>query len=178
MNIQNQRPTPPIGQRLAQSGLKSMWSDGVRYGREQAAIGESYLEAIRDKSDVSTEKVVVETANRSFDRVERWRSQVAVADAALSAVAAGVGGTVGLTLAAVGKEAMYHRSLEYIGDQAIIAIDFTQALSLHSEDPVQRTLAETALKTALNADTARTQVSILGDFLSSQNRPQALLTAD
>src|SRR5688500_10404222 len=135
--------SPSIGQRLAQSGLKSMYSNGVTNGREQAGIGGTYLDAIRDKSDIQVEKLVLETARTPFDRVDRWRSQVAVSDAALSAVAAGIGGTVGMTLAVVGKEAMYHHSLEYLGDQAIIAIDFTQAVSLHSEDPVQRTLAET-----------------------------------
>jgi hypothetical protein len=165
-NLMNINPT--IGQRLAQSGLKSMYSPGVHNGKEQAGIGGSYLDAISDKSEISTEKLVSKTAKGSWNRVDRWRSQVAVADAALSAMAAGVGGSVGMALAMVGAKAMYHKDLQFLTDQARIAIDFTQAVSLHSEDPVQRSLAETALKSALNADYARTQVSILGNFLTSQ----------
>jgi len=158
-----------IGPALANQGLKAMYHHSVQYGTEQARIGDTYLGSIETQSQDANEKIVATTAREAWNDVEKWRGQVAVAKAALTAIAAGaVGGPLGTALANVGEEAMYNDTITTIRDQAFVGLTFTRAVRDNTTDPTQRALADTALRSAQNASQARTQVAILGNFLTSQ----------
>lgn len=158
-----------IGPSLARQGLNAMFHHSVQYGTEQAGIGGTYLDSIELQSQDANEKTVAKTAKEAWNDVEKWRGQVAVANAALSAIAGGtVGGPLGAALAHVGAEAMYNDHITTIRDQAFVGLAFTAAVRDNTTDDTQRALAATALRSAQNASQARTQVAILGNFLTSQ----------
>lgn len=158
-----------IGPSLARQGLNAMYHHSVQYGKEQAGIGDTYLGSIESQSQDVNEKTVASTAREAWNDVERWRGQVAVAAAALNAIAAGtVAGPLGAALAHVGADAMYNDTITTIRDQAFVGLTFTRAVRDNSTDPTQKALADTALRSAQNASQARTQVAILGNFLTSQ----------
>lgn len=157
-----------IGPRLAAQGRKAMFNSNIRFGKEQAAIGETYLKSIREQSDVRDEQVVAQTARQAWSGVQQWRGQVAVADAALGAIAGGIAGPLGATLAAVGNSAMFSPHISTIRDQAIVGLEFTRAVRDYSTDDAQRAAADVALKSAAAVSTIHAQFGIVNSFLSAQ----------
>jgi hypothetical protein len=158
-----------VGQRLATQGKAAMYSSSVQYGKEQARIGESYLGSIQTQSPEINEKVLAGTALRASQGMERWRGQVGAANAALTALAAGVcGGPIGTALAQVGMETMFNDTITTVRDQANAGLVYTAAVRDNSQVPSQRSEAEAALRSAYGVTTARAQVGILEAFLAGQ----------
>lgn len=158
---------PSLGQTLAQQGLKAMYHHSVQYGKDQASIGETYLGSVASHSDNLIEKQVAATAQHAWDSCETWRGQVGAAKAALSAISAGVGGAMGVALGRVGADAMYNDTIATVRDQVHVGYAFVGAVRDHSTDNTEKALAETALRSANNANTVRAQCAVLGNFLTS-----------
>jgi len=99
--------------------------------------------------------------------MEGCLGQLAVANAALAAIAAGVNGPVAATLASVGLNSMLSNPTSSVVDQARTGLIFTASVRDNASGADERDRAEAALRAASGVTTANSQVSILKTFLAS-----------
>jgi hypothetical protein len=144
-----------------------MFNPSLRYGKEQARIGGSYLSSIGSQSELHSERAVTNTAINAFNSVGTWRGQVAVASVALATLGAGVVGPLGPVLAQVGYDAMFDPAIQKVRDQAAIGIRFTESIVQHG-DAEERKSASAALNASQSVSTVRAQATLFSSYLGSQ----------
>lgn len=156
-----------IGANLSRQGLKAMYAPSVTNGKEQGTIGESYLNSIRDQADVDTERAVASSASRACRNITTWRAQVALADTAMSAIAAGVSGPIGAAVAMAGRNAMFSRTLENGKDQGSIGQSTLTSIASEATTNEERIVADTARQACNGVDRWRGQVAVADEALKT-----------
>jgi hypothetical protein len=157
--------TGPAGPAIAAVCHDAMFGNILQKGQDQGVMGQSCLGSIAREASSDSERILAETAYEACSGVDRWRGQVAVADAALRELEFGADADIGATLSDVGHDAVYSPHITTVHDQAVVGMRFTEAIARHTEDPAQKAAAEVALDAASRVGTARSQVAVLGEFL-------------
>lgn len=157
-----------VGPAIAAASHDAMFSDTLQKGQDQGVIGQSALGSIAKETQSEPERILAETAHKAGSSVQKWRGQVAVADATLKAIENVLGDDIGDTLAEVGHKAVYSPHISTAYDQAVVGLRFTEAIAQHSDDSEQKVAAKAALKAASQVSTVHSQVAILGGFLGRQ----------
>lgn len=144
-----------------------MYAPSVTNGKEQGVIGESYLNSIKDQADVDTERAVATAASQACRSITTWRAQVALADTAMNAIAAGVSGPIGAAVAMAGRNAMFSHVLQSGKDQGSIGQSTLGSIASQAGSEAERILADTAQSACSGVDRWRGQVAVADEALKT-----------
>ncbi|MGE0493896.1 MAG: hypothetical protein AB7S38_32105 [Vulcanimicrobiota bacterium] len=130
---------------LAQEGRHRQGGQTFEHARQ---VGQNYLAAIAREAAGSADGIVAEVANTASAQRLYPESAYQTQNIALGALADGVGGNIGPTLAWVGYNAMHktiwHQASEAYSDGRHVGASFLDGITSHSLHYEERLLANTA----------------------------------
>lgn len=141
-----------VGGLLAGVGVQAMQGVGVAQPKNQAVAGAQFLQNIADKGTPS-EQELSKVAINAFTAADSHGARSAVANAALSVMAAGQKATPGLALAQMGRQAVADTDVAEVKNRCSIGLCFLDSIADKSpSDTTEGVMARLAVATCEGLD--------------------------
>ncbi|MBS2037247.1 AAA family ATPase [bacterium] len=155
----------PTGPALAKLGLATVADFGSSEFKDRSLVSDQFLSQIEQQGS-SPEQLVCSVARQACQQGSSYGTRIGIANAALRAVANGVSGSPGLTLANLANDSLNQIQSNEWKDLSNVANTFLQYLETHGSSQ-ENLVAGSALQAANQADSYGARVFVAREAINA-----------